>query len=241
MRSNRALVALEKARCLLMAVLLLCLIEFPSIRFANAATVLPAMSSRPAPSRRREFNGIFESGSVSNERRRSAGEQLLIHAELAVLVLQVVGADVSLADLAGAVAVRQRHPRIRILRSSLPSRRSIRTVNATSFPLRRAGPCRSCPSISQRGNKGQEVVFDSTGKIHDVIRPAVGPNGKLLARDKAGQPVEIERVQAARDGKPILLDRANKQIDVPGDARVALPWCSATGVRRSACGRTRCW
>jgi hypothetical protein len=69
------------------------------------------------------------------------------------------------------------------------------------------------PVISQRGSKGQEVVFDSNGKVHDVIRPAVGPNGKLLVRDKAGQPVEIDRVQTARDGKPVLLDRANRQID----------------------------
>jgi hypothetical protein len=77
-------------------------------------------------------------------------------------------------------------------------------------------PGRTLPflsAISQRGSKGQEVVFDSKGKVHDVIRPAVGPNGKLLVRDKAGQPVEIDRVQAARDGKPILLDRANKPVD----------------------------
>jgi hypothetical protein len=70
------------------------------------------------------------------------------------------------------------------------------------------------PAISQRGNKGQEVVFDSKGKVHNVIRAAVGPNGKLLTRDKAGQPVEIERVQAARDGKPLIFDRTNKQADV---------------------------
>ena len=55
------------------------------------------------------------------------------------------------------------------------------------------GGLRVLPTISQRGNNGQEVVFDSKGKVHDVIHPAVGPNGKLLARDKAGQPVEIDR------------------------------------------------
>jgi hypothetical protein len=42
------------------------------------------------------------------------------------------------------------------------------------------------PFISQRGNRGQQVVFDSAGKIHNVIRPAVGPNGKILLRDRAG-------------------------------------------------------
>lgn len=70
------------------------------------------------------------------------------------------------------------------------------------------------PFISQRGSEGQEVVFDSTGKIHNVIRPALGPNGKLQLRDRAGQPIEVERIQAAQDGKPILLDKADKQIDV---------------------------
>jgi hypothetical protein len=79
-----------------------------------------------------------------------------------------------------------------------------------------AAPGQALPflsSISQRGSKGQQVVFDSKGKIHDVVRPAVGPTGKLLARDKAGQQIEIEHVQAARDGKPILLDRANRPVD----------------------------
>jgi hypothetical protein len=70
------------------------------------------------------------------------------------------------------------------------------------------------PFIAQRGNRGQEVVFDSLGKVHDVIHPALGPNGKLLLRDKAGQPIEIARIEAARDGKPVLIDRAEKPVDV---------------------------
>jgi hypothetical protein len=70
------------------------------------------------------------------------------------------------------------------------------------------------PVISELGSQGQEVVFDSTGKVHNVIHPALGPNGKLQLRDKTGQPVEIERVDAAPDGKPILLDKSNKAVDV---------------------------
>jgi hypothetical protein len=50
------------------------------------------------------------------------------------------------------------------------------------------------------------------GKAHDVVRAAVGPSGKLLTRDKAGQAVEIEGIQA-REGKPVLLDRTNRPID----------------------------
>jgi hypothetical protein len=70
------------------------------------------------------------------------------------------------------------------------------------------------PFISQRGNRGQEVAFDSAGKVHNVVRPALGPTGKILLRDKAGASVEIERIEAARDGKPVLLDKAEKPIDV---------------------------
>ena len=69
------------------------------------------------------------------------------------------------------------------------------------------------PFISQRGNKGQQVVFDSTGKIHNVIHPALGPTGRMLMRNRAGQSVEIDRVQVAPDGKPVLLDSQQKQID----------------------------
>src|SRR6185295_3319307 len=64
--------------------------------------------------------------------------------------------------------------------------------------------------ITQRGSGGQEVVFDSTGKIHDVVRP----KGKLLTLDKAGQEVEVRRVESVRDGKPVLLDYAGKPIDL---------------------------
>jgi hypothetical protein len=70
------------------------------------------------------------------------------------------------------------------------------------------------PAISQRGNRGQEVAFDSAGKIHNIVRPALGPTGKILLRDKAGQSVEIERIEAARDGKPVLLDKAEKPVDI---------------------------
>lgn len=57
------------------------------------------------------------------------------------------------------------------------------------------------------------MVFDSTGKIHNVIRPALGPTGRMLLRNRAGQAVEIDRVEAAPDGKPVLLDSQQKQID----------------------------
>src|SRR5689334_25044473 len=87
----------------------------------------------------------------------------------------------------------------------------MRTASAHSSPMRRRS-LPFLPFISQRGKTGQQVVCDSTGKAHNVVRAAAGPTGKLLTRDKAGQPVEIERLQL-REGKPVLLDRTNKQID----------------------------
>ena len=69
-------------------------------------------------------------------------------------------------------------------------------------------------NLSQRGSSGQEVVFDSTGKIHNVVRPAVGPSGKLLVRNKTGQSVEVERIQVAPDGKPALLDKTGTAINI---------------------------
>jgi hypothetical protein len=49
-----------------MAMLLLCLIQFPSIRFANAATVLPADVKSTCTFSTGEFNAIFASGSASS-------------------------------------------------------------------------------------------------------------------------------------------------------------------------------
>lgn len=71
------------------------------------------------------------------------------------------------------------------------------------------------PTISQLGSKRQEVVFDSAGKIHDVVRPELGPSNRLLLRDRSNRPVEISRIAAAANGKPLLLDKTDKEIDVP--------------------------
>jgi hypothetical protein len=91
----------------------------------------------------------------------------------------------------------------------------------TLIPHTPGGPFSFMTNLSQRGSSGQEVVFDSTGKIHDVVRPEAAASGKLLARGKTGQPVEIERIQAGPNGKPVLLDKTDKPIDVqiaPGGA-----------------------
>lgn len=91
------------------------------------------------------------------------------------------------------------------------------------------------PTISQLGSKRQEVVFDSAGKIHDVVEAEAGPNNRLLVRDRSNRPVEIARIAVAANGKPLLLDSTDRQVDVPTQ-RTERP-CSAT---RPAT-RLRCW
>jgi hypothetical protein len=49
--------------------------------------------------------------------------------------------------------------------------------------------------------------------MFNVVRPELSPGGKLVIRNRADQPVEIERIQAGPGGKPVLLDKAGKAID----------------------------
>jgi hypothetical protein len=70
------------------------------------------------------------------------------------------------------------------------------------------------PNISLLGGAGQEVVFDNTGKVHNVIRPQAGANNELLFHNKLNELVAVSRVVTAADGKPLLLDKTEKVIDV---------------------------
>jgi hypothetical protein len=217
MNINDCVGSQKTVRCLLTALALASLCQG-----ANAGTSLPNNVKSTCSFTSQEFNAIFESGSVSN----NGG---------------VLPADsFSFASNTNCPFYKWAEQMFLWVTSPAPSRTGGRphvfessiffAVSPTDSNNQRslipAAPGRSLPflsAISQRGSKGQEVVFDSKGKVHDVIHPAIGPNGKLLARDKAGQTVEIERVQAARDGKPILLDRTNKQIEfqaTPGGAPI---------------------
>lgn len=69
------------------------------------------------------------------------------------------------------------------------------------------------PAISLVGEKGVDVVADSTGKIHDVVRAQV-PGSTLQFRDKADRPLSVAGVAATAGGKPLLLDSTNKVLDV---------------------------
>ncbi|HTA98990.1 MAG TPA: hypothetical protein VK804_00820 [Bradyrhizobium sp.] len=86
-----------------------------------------------------------------------------------------------------------------------------RTLRAPAAP----GQFRSfAPSIALRGSQGQEVAFDSTGKVHDVVHPETGPAGKIVLLNAANQLAEVGRVLTGSGGRPVLLDRSNKAIDV---------------------------
>jgi hypothetical protein len=222
--SQRSARSQRSTRCLLTALVLIFSIQFPSIEFpsiefpsiqfasisvAKAATVLPADVKSTCTFSTGEFNAIFASGSAStngavlpaNSFSFTPNSLCSFYKWSAQMFLWLtspvpaqVGSHVFDSPVFFAVSPLDSNGR-RNLVPNAPGQR---------LPF--------LPAIAQRGDKGQEVVFDSTGKIHDVIHPAVGPNGKLLARDAAGQMVEIDRVQVAPDGRPILLDRANKSV-----------------------------
>jgi hypothetical protein len=88
------------------------------------------------------------------------------------------------------------------------------TKHRTLIPHSPGGIFNLNVALTQRGSNGQRVVFDSTGKIHDVVTAEAGPTGKLLIRNAVGQPVEVERIEAGADGKARLLDRQNKPIEL---------------------------
>jgi hypothetical protein len=92
------------------------------------------------------------------------------------------------------------------------------------------------PSIALAGDKGQEVAFDSTGKVHDVVRPATGPAGRLALLNAANQLTEVGRVLAAPDGKPLLLDKSNKAIDLKAASNGSPLLLNESGPLRSTTG-----
>ena len=74
-------------------------------------------------------------------------------------------------------------------------------------------PMNFAPAISLVGEKGMDVVADSTGKIRNVLH-VQAPGSTLLFRDKSDRPIDVARVAAATSGKPLLLDSTNKVLDV---------------------------
>jgi hypothetical protein len=195
----------------LQSLVALALVSFAPVAHAGAPTPLPANVKMTCAFSQADFNAIFESGSVTKDG-------------------VVLPADsFSFTPNSLCSFYKWSEQMFLWLTSPAPSRYgpgkhvfdspvffSVSPMDAngerTLIPNAPGRSLPFLPFISQRGKTGQQVVFDSTGKAHNVVRAAAGPTGKLLTRDKAGQPVEIERLQL-REGKPVLLDRTNKQID----------------------------
>src|ERR1043166_8061432 len=213
MNTNHCVESRKTGSCLLAASALIVSVQFAAIHFAQAGTPFPPNVKSTCFFSQTDFNAIFESGSV-------APNGIVLPAD-----------SFSFAPNSLCSFYKWSAQMFLWLTSPVPSRYGsgshvfdspvFYSLSALDSNGQRTliphMPGRSLPfltAISQRGSRGQEVVFDSTGKIHNVIRPAVGPNGKLRARDKAGQPVEIERIQVTREGKPLFFDRTNKQIEL---------------------------
>jgi hypothetical protein len=69
------------------------------------------------------------------------------------------------------------------------------------------------PSIALKDDKKQDVVTDSTGKTHSVVRVQAMPNTSSLFVDKSNKTLAVARVASAVDGKPILLDKFDKALN----------------------------
>jgi hypothetical protein len=113
----------------------------------------------------------------------------------------------------------------------LPVQNGTRTLRLPETPGQLAG---LAPTITQRGPKGQEVVFDSAGKIHDVVRPE---GGRLVLFDAANQLAEVGEVRAESDGKPQLLDKSGKSIQFKPAQNGAPLLLDAAGPLRDRSGK----
>jgi hypothetical protein len=85
--------------------------------------------------------------------------------------------------------------------------------NRTLIPNTQGGPRNFAPFISELGPNHQPVAFDQTGKRFNVVRPELGPSGRIQIRNRASQQVEIGRT-TVENGKPVLLDKEGKRIDI---------------------------
>lgn len=66
---------------------------------------------------------------------------------------------------------------------------------------------------AQPGPHGLPVIFDTQGRMLEVLPPTVAPSGNLLVRSgTAAASVEVQRATIAADGKASFLDKAGKPI-----------------------------
>jgi hypothetical protein len=81
---------------------------------------------------------------------------------------------------------------------------------------------------SQVGPHGLPVIFDRTGKMFEIERPQIAPNGRPLIRTAAGL-AEVGRVTVGANKRAAFVDPAGRPIQ-----RQAAPLLAATRGRRSS-------
>ncbi|MET4210324.1 hypothetical protein [Bradyrhizobium sp. LA2.1] len=77
------------------------------------------------------------------------------------------------------------------------------------------------PAISLVDKNGRSVVTDSTGKKREVVNVTTASGNRMVFRDKTDNPVNVASIAVAANGKPLLLDKANKVLDVQTTANGA--------------------
>src|SRR5258708_522544 len=158
MNISNCVASQKTARCLLTALAVISSIQFSSTHFANAATVLPANVKSTCAFSSAEFNSIFESGSCSNNRGRPPPTTSLFTPNslcsfykwsvqmflwLSSPVPSGAGSGIHVFDSPLFFSVSP-------LDATTGQRNLIPNAPGRSLPF--------LPTISQRGNQGQEVV-----------------------------------------------------------------------------------
>jgi len=69
--------------------------------------------------------------------------------------------------------------------------------------------------VAQLGAHDLPVIVDKAGRLLEVERPMIAPDGKRLIRDREGKLVEIDRAEMGKNGKVIFLDKSGKAILEP--------------------------
>ncbi|HEY6322676.1 MAG TPA: hypothetical protein VJA16_14060, partial [Thermoanaerobaculia bacterium] len=92
---------------------------------------------------------------------------------------------------------------------------------------------------AQPGPHGLPVIFDKSGRLLEIERPAKAPSGKPLVRDKSNHMVEIDRVAPGKAGPPVFLDKTGKPIELaPASAGAANRSRAPITVRKFTVGTT---
>jgi hypothetical protein len=83
--------------------------------------------------------------------------------------------------------------------------------NRTFIPHTTGGLRLLSVRAAQPGPHGLPVIFDTQGRMLEILKPTLAPSGNPLLRNAAGASVEIQRATVA-NGKASFLDKAGKAV-----------------------------